>query len=51
MGISFVYFPVIENDKELSSFTLKNEKIVHEFNYVYLRDNLFIKEIENFENA
>lgn len=50
LGISFVYSPVVENESSLSFFTLKNEEIVHEFNYVYLKDNLFLEYIQEFEN-
>jgi hypothetical protein len=35
-GITFAYKPLIENDKELSCFSIKDLHIIHSFNYVFL---------------
>lgn len=36
-GISFVYNILAESDPELAKFTIKDEKVVREFNIVYLK--------------
>ena len=36
-GISFVYDIIPEKNKNIATFTIKNSKILHEFNYVFLK--------------
>lgn len=38
IGISFVYSAVAENRKDIAFFTIKDTPIVHEFNYVFLKN-------------
>lgn len=38
-GISFVYEPIPKNNKNITTFRLKNHKITHEFNYVFLKNS------------
>ncbi|MFI3128536.1 MAG: LysR family transcriptional regulator [Bacillota bacterium] len=37
-GISFVYQSVPKSNKKLATFKIKNAKITHEFNYVFLKN-------------
>ena len=37
-GISFVYESILDNNPDIASFTLKDERIFHEFNYVFLKN-------------
>ncbi len=37
-GISFVYASVPKSNRKLATFSIKNAKIIHEFNYVYLKN-------------
>ncbi len=38
VGISFVYESIPKNNKKLATFKIKGESIMHEFNYVYLKN-------------
>ena len=38
MGVSFVYDIIPNKNKNLATFRIKNSTIMHEFNYVYLKD-------------
>lgn len=49
-SISFVYEAVANSDSELSSFTVGNNIITREFNYVYLKNTNAEKFISLFEN-
>ena len=50
-GISFVYESIPKKNPELSTFRIKNEKIFHEFNFVYLKNTTideYLKIIQNY---
>ncbi len=38
VGVSFVYASVAKSNRKLATFRIKDEKIAHEFNYVYLKN-------------
>ena len=48
-GIAFVYEVIPKTDKSLGTFTLKNTEIIHEFNYVYLKNTNAGKLVSIFE--
>lgn len=48
LGISFAYRAVWQEDPSLSIFSLQNTPIVREFNYVYLKNSIFLSDFEDF---
>lgn len=53
VGISFVYKSVVEtelNNGELKQLKINGVDFSHEFNYVFLKNNLFMDKYENFLN-
>ena len=47
-GISFVYESVLKNNPELASFRIKDKVILHEFNYVFLKNTNVERYLELF---
>ncbi|MCR4823601.1 MAG: LysR family transcriptional regulator [Treponema sp.] len=48
-GITFAYQAILEKNKDLSSFTIKNMNSQHEFNYVYLDTQFSQKYVDYFD--
>lgn len=49
LGVSFLYRSVLKESKRLlRAFEIRDTPIFHEFNFVFLRDNLFRSELEAF---
>lgn len=48
-GISFVYDIIPAKNKNLATFKIKDNKILHEFNYVFLKDTNMEELLELFE--
>ena len=49
LGISFAYEVIAKKDPRLATFTIKNQPILREFNYVYLKDTNASEYIELFQ--
>jgi DNA-binding transcriptional LysR family regulator len=48
IGISFAYKSIADADKRLAPFFINNERIVHEFNYVYLKNTAAKEKLRDF---
>lgn len=51
IGITFAYKAITADDDSISTFTIKNDPIIREFNYVYLKNTSASNLVDEFESA